>query len=184
MPQSEITDLEVGPGGLKLEGKDRAGTSEEASAGIPFGVMVCRGTADDGILLLNTSAAAMATDTALVGITLFDHHFARNVELDADGALAPEATCAVLTKGTCLVQVEEAVAPGDAVHVRVVTGGSDGYGPAGAENAGAFAHEHHGLHQRFFLCAVAILGGCRRLCRARNRHDHGRTHHRGFVKGK
>ncbi len=138
MPQSEITDLEVGPGGLKLEGKDRAGTSEEASAGIPFGVMVCRGTADDGILLLNTSAAAMATDTALVGITLFDHHFARNVELDADGALAPEATCAVLTKGTCLVQVEEAVAPGDAVHVRVVTGGSDGYGPAGAENAGAF----------------------------------------------
>jgi hypothetical protein len=118
MPQSEITDLAVGPAGLKLEGEDRTGTSEEATDGIPFGVMVCQGTADDGILLLNTSAAAMATK--LKGILLFDHHFARNVELDANGDLAPQATGAILTEGTCLVLVEEAVAPGDPVRVRVV----------------------------------------------------------------
>ncbi len=97
-------------------------TSEESSAEIPFGVMVCRGTEDDGVLLLNTSSAAMAT--SLAGIVVFGHSFSKPYEL-GDTGLKPFATFNVLSRGRIYVQVEEAVEIGDAVRVRAVATGDE-----------------------------------------------------------
>ncbi len=100
--------------------------SEEASAEIPFGVMLCRGTdKDNGALLLNTSAAAMAS--AMVGVVVHDHAYAKDVEL-GDTGLKPKVSLNVLTHGRIYVQPEETVHPGDAVRVRAVATGDEVFG--------------------------------------------------------
>src|SRR6185436_6128826 len=101
--------------------------SDEASAEIPFGVRVCNGTSELGVKLLNTSAAAMATE--LRGVTVFGHSFDKPNEL-GDTGLKPKTAFNILSKGRIYVQVEEAVAIGDDVRVRAVA--------AGAEVKGAF----------------------------------------------
>ncbi len=133
--QTEVTTMAEAVAGLIADNslsKDcLTGFSEEASAQIPFGVMVAQGTADDGALLLNTSAAAMAS--ALKGISVFGH----GLDIGTTG-INPMALFSVMSRGRIYVQVEEAVAVGDPVRVRAVTGGSNGYGDAGAETKGAF----------------------------------------------
>lgn len=125
--QTEVTTMAEAVAGLLADNTSTkdclTGTSEEASAEIPFGVMLCQGTEDDGVKLLNTSAAAMAT--ALKGVSVFGH----GLDIGTDG-LNPKATFSVLSKGRIYVVPEEAVAPGDAVRVRAVA--------AGAEVKGAF----------------------------------------------
>jgi hypothetical protein len=100
----------------------------EASAEIPFGVMVCQGATDKAALKLNTSAAAMAGDV-LLGVVVHSHAYAVSGELGTTG-LKPGVIMSVLRKGRVYVQVEEAVTPASAVKVRAVA--------AGAEVAGAF----------------------------------------------
>ncbi len=97
--------------------------SEEASAEIPFGVMVCRGTdKDDGALLLNTSSAAMAD--ILLGVVVHSHAYDKDNEL-GDTGLKSAVSFDVLTHGRIYVLPEETVHPGDAVRVRAVAGGSE-----------------------------------------------------------
>ena len=103
------------------------GTSEESSAEIPFGVMVCNGTKDAFVKLLHTSAAAMATE--LFGVSVFGQSYAKTEQLGTTG-LKPLVTFDVLQRGRIYVKVEDAVAVGDAVRVRAVA--------AGAEVKGAF----------------------------------------------
>lgn len=119
----DIADLWTAKNGAR----DSA-TSEEASASIPFGVMVIRGTGDHGAKLLHTSAAAV--EQLLLGISVRSHDFAIGSELDTDGKLKPGATFAVGRTGRYKVLVEDAVSPGDPVRVRAVV--------AGAEVKGAF----------------------------------------------
>lgn len=102
-------------------------TSEEASAEIPFGVMLQQGTGDDGAKLLGTSAAAMAV--RLLGIAVRAHDFAVGSELGTTG-LKPGATFGCGKKGRFKVLVEDAVTPLSHVRVRAVA--------AGAEVKGAF----------------------------------------------
>lgn len=106
-------------------------TSEEASAEVPFGVMVKDGTDDDLVKNVN------ATNNKLAGITVFAHNFDYPVQR-GDVGLKPGVTFGVLRKGRIYVRVEDAVTPASEVHVRAVTGGVNGYGTAGAETAGAF----------------------------------------------
>lgn len=101
--------------------------SEEASAEIPFGVMVQQGTADNGALKLATSSASMAGK--LVGVVVHSHAYAKDTELGSTG-LKPKTTLKVLTRGRIWVQVEEAVTPLSPVKVRAVA--------TGGEVAGAF----------------------------------------------
>lgn len=104
----------------------------EASAEMPFGVMVCRdGTTPDTAKLLHTSAAAMATNL-LEGVTVHGHSYAEPQELaDTDaGGLKPGATVAILKVGPIWVLPEDTVTPSSDVRVRVVV--------AGAEVKGAF----------------------------------------------
>jgi hypothetical protein len=105
-----------------LNGQIASATSEEASAEIPFGVMVKAGTADYGVLKMT------ATTNKLAGITFRTHDFA-DLEL-GDTGLKPGATFGVARKGRYFVKIEENVTPASDVRVRAVAGG--------AEVAGAF----------------------------------------------
>lgn len=101
----------------------RSYVSEEASAEIPFGVMVGQGTLDDQCLLL-----AAITDK-MIGVVVHSHAYAKDVELGTTG-IKPKMTVGVMKKGVVWVYVEEAVTPASTVLCRAVA--------AGAEKAGAF----------------------------------------------
>jgi hypothetical protein len=116
------------PGDASGHKNVRSYVSEESSAEIPFGVMVVEGT--DGAtqaLLPHTSAAA--SEQIMLGVVQHSHYYAKDIEL-GDVGLKPGATLGVRTHGTILVLIEENVAIGDDVRVRVVA--------TGDEQAGAF----------------------------------------------
>jgi hypothetical protein len=97
------------------EGITRSKMSTEASASIPFGVMVQKGTGDD-------DAKNMTANTnKLAGIVVFANNFARGSDgADAqadDNGLRPGTNFAALQVGELIVPVDESVAPGDAVRV-------------------------------------------------------------------
>lgn len=100
-----------------------AATNAESSAAIPFGVMVKNGDTAGEI------KAVSAANVKFAGILVHDSGLGRDNYLTEDGML-PGATGAILRRGRCLVQVEEAVDIGDPVRVRGVV--------AGEEVAGAF----------------------------------------------
>jgi len=132
MPQTSVADnMTVGIVGALADANLASVDSrvnEEASAEMPFGIMVVRGTdkATDA-LLLHTSAAA--SDSLLAGVVVYSAAYAKPEELGDDG-VKPNMTVGLLQKGRIYVLPEEAVAPGDAVRVRAVVSGS--------EQAGAF----------------------------------------------
>ena len=119
-PQTSIASREAGfPGQLVGRGHViEPMTSAEASASIPFGVMVKNG----GLKIT-------ATTSKLAGVVAHNHAYNVDSELDANG-LRPKATFGLVRKGEVRVLLEENVAIGDAVRVRAVV--------AGAEKAGAF----------------------------------------------
>lgn len=116
-------------------------TSEEASAGIPFGVCVAQGSEDRTALLVATTA------DVLIGIAMYANDLSTPQEVTApdDGVTAldpriqPGVTFSVLRRGRIWVRTEENVAPGDAVRVRGVISSNDtGYLDSGHEVPGAF----------------------------------------------
>lgn len=91
--------------------------SAEASAEIPFGRMVQKGTTDDSALIL---AGAAATD--LIGIVAFRQGYSKDVDLGLTG-LKPKATLELVRKGVVWVIAEDAVvAHTTAVRVRHTVG--------------------------------------------------------------
>lgn len=134
MPQTSVaTRMTVGLAGLigNLEGMAHAtvvsATSTEASAEIPFGVMVQRGTPDGSAKLLSSTAAAMAANNLLLGVVTHAQGYAEPQELgDTDaGGLKPGTTFGVLLKGPIYVVPEENVTPASDVRVRVVVTGNE-----------------------------------------------------------
>jgi hypothetical protein len=107
-PQTSIVTRDAGVPG-QLHGSDHKiepMTSEEASAGIAFGVMVKNGSANGSNLLCKLLTA---TTNKLAGIVVFNHDYNRDTELDTDG-LQPKATFGVLRQGQIHVLLEENVA--------------------------------------------------------------------------
>lgn len=92
--------------------------NEEASAEIPFGVMVGQGVTDGGCLLL------AATSDKLIGVVMHSHAYAKDLELGDDG-LKPSVTVGVKAKGRAWVLVEEDVTPASDVLVRAVATGNE-----------------------------------------------------------
>lgn len=92
--------------------------SEEASAEIPFGVAVRRGTADDGMLLMSANTQKPC------GILICDGPFAKDNEL-GDTGLKPKVVGDVVVRGRVYVWAESAMNVGDAVHVRVTANGGN-----------------------------------------------------------
>lgn len=122
--------------------------SEEASAEVPFGVGVARGTADDGVLLPATSTAKVR------GVVVHDHAHALGQEL-GDTGLKPKTQFGVLRRGRILVIVEEAVVPGDRGYVRY-----SGSGQKGAWRMSAVAGETLDCtSQAEFQTTQATIGG-------------------------
>lgn len=135
MPQTSVTTTpakgvpgQIADLGSALGCVTRSKINEEASASIGFGLMVGKGTADDGVLKLATTA------DVLEGIVVFAQNYRRSCDGDTgqldDNGLTPKTRFAVLEVGEIWVQPEGNVAPGNEVHVRAVA--------AGAEKAGAF----------------------------------------------
>ena len=93
--------------------------NEEASAEMPFGVMLAQGTADSGALLPDSDTEI------LVGVLLHSHEYAKDSELGSTG-VKPDAALNVLRKGRVWVTVEEAVSPGDRPYVRYAGSGQEG----------------------------------------------------------
>jgi hypothetical protein len=118
-----------------LDGSDHnfaSGFSEEASAEIPFGVAVARGTADDGVKLPAASTAKIR------GVVVHSHAYDKDQEL-GDTGIKPKCQISVGRRGRFLVTVEEAVIPGDRAFIRYATG--DGGSQKGAWRKSAVAGE-------------------------------------------
>lgn len=98
----------------------RSYVNEEASAEIPFGVMVKQGTA------ANDAKACASGDTSpvFIGVTVHSHAYAKPTEV-GDTGVKPNMTLGVLTRGCIWVPVEEAVTPASAVLVRIIATGSE-----------------------------------------------------------
>jgi len=80
----------------------------EASAEMPFGRMVAKGTNDQDAVLMAAQADLP------IGIVVHSHNYQKPTEL-GDTGLKPGAMVRVLTKGVIWVQVTEAVTPASAV---------------------------------------------------------------------
>jgi hypothetical protein len=101
----------------------------EASAELPFGLMVRYGSTNQDALQLT------ATSNDFAGILVHSHAYAKPQELGDEG-LKPNVAIDVLTHGRVWVRVEDDVLMGDPVRVRCVA--------AGAEKAGAFRTDADG----------------------------------------
>lgn len=101
--------------------------NEEASANLPFGVAVAKGTADNGFL------AMVNGSSVIVGILAHTHQVdpGRVAASPAGAGVPPKYLGNVLKRGRIYVQVEEAVTPASAVFVRHTAG-------AGGTQKGAF----------------------------------------------
>ncbi len=123
---SEYVEAIVGLLADNTRKKDCAArVNAEASAGIPFGLMVKRGTDENEVVLISALADAMD------GIATFGHSFAKPQELDTDG-IQPGTVFDVLQRGRIYVAPEADVARTDKVYVRMLTGDA-------AEPAGSFS---------------------------------------------
>lgn len=124
--QTEVrAEMKLGiPGQLANEHSERTAevvtrTSEEASASIPFGVFVQKGTDDGDVKKLT------ATTNKLVGIVVWEANFTPVYQVD-DTGLKPGVTMAVMRKGAIIVYPETAViAHTSEVHVRAIAAGSE-----------------------------------------------------------
>lgn len=101
--------------------------NEEASANLPFGVAVAKGTADNGFL------AMVNGSSVIVGILAHTHQVdpSRVASSPTGAGVPPKYLGNVLKRGRIIVQVEEAVTPASAVFVRHTAG-------AGGTQKGAF----------------------------------------------
>lgn len=101
--------------------------NEEASANLPFGVAVQRGTADFGFLALVNGSSVP------IGILAHTHQVdpGQIATSPADAGVPPRYAGGVLKRGRMYVRVEEAVTPASPVFVRHTAG-------AGGTQKGAF----------------------------------------------
>lgn len=129
-PQTSVlTQYPVGIAGQLVDlnslavGDTVSAVNAEASAEIPFGVMVKPGTGDDDAKLLT------ANSNILKGVVVFGHLYDYPVER-GDIGIKPGIQIGLLRKAKIWVKVEDAVTPASEVHVRAVAGVG--------EQAGAF----------------------------------------------
>jgi hypothetical protein len=100
------------------------GFQAEASAEIPMGVMLAKGSGDRSVILV------AAANAKLVGILMHDHSIAGSALTGTTG-VKPKCPVSVLRKGRVYVKVEENVVAYDRAHVRYAAG-------AGGTQLGAF----------------------------------------------
>lgn len=103
--------------GMKVDLTDdyvRSYANTEASAEMPFGVMLALGTGEQDAILPASGTAK------LIGVLLHSHDYGDR-DVGTTGVL-PKGALSVLSRGTVWVTVEEAVAVGDRPFIRFATG--------------------------------------------------------------
>jgi hypothetical protein len=90
----------------------------EASAEMPFGIMVAEGAADEAGILPVDGTSKFA------GLLMHSHAYAKDTELGTVG-IKPKAVLSILRKGRAWVTVEETVAKGDPVFIRHTASGGN-----------------------------------------------------------
>lgn len=127
MSQTSYTETHaVAFAGMKVDGSPATQDSlvnGEASAEIPFGAAVTKGTTDTNALLPD------ASNDVVIGIAMHSQSHGK-AELGTTG-IKPKVTFSVITKGRVWVKVEEAVVKGDLAYVRYASG-------AGGSQKGSF----------------------------------------------
>lgn len=108
-------------------------TNAEASAGMPFGIMVKAGTTDDSSKLI-----AANTDVP-DGIVVFSHLFDNPTQVDANGNILPLTAFGKARSGRYIVISEDAITPASEVHVRATAN-------SGNTQPGAFRGTADGAH--------------------------------------
>jgi hypothetical protein len=86
----------------------------EASATIPMGRFVKKGTGDEDALIMTSSA------DVIEGITVHSHA----ADVDTNGAYNVKAPMSIMQEGAVWMKTEEAVTPADPVYVRYAAGGA------------------------------------------------------------
>lgn len=99
----------------------RSRVSEEATLGMPFGIAVGRGAADNGIILL--ADANTKIDGLLVHTHAVEPFYAATSP--AGTGVSPKGTGSVLKKGRMYVLPEVAVVPGNDVYARYTASGGN-----------------------------------------------------------
>ncbi len=94
--------------------------NNEASAEILFGQAVCF----EGSTIYEGVLSPDITSDKICGIAIRAYNYVPSSDL-GDTGVEPGGVLNVLRKGRCWVTVEEAVAPGDRMFIRVVTSGSE-----------------------------------------------------------
>lgn len=90
----------------------------EASAEIPFGVMVARGSTENKCIKL------VDTNSVLLGVHIFSNEYAKDQELGSTG-IKPGVMMNILRKGRIWVVVEEIVAKDEPCYVRYTASGGN-----------------------------------------------------------
>jgi hypothetical protein len=93
--------------------------NQEASAGIPFGRFVQRGTLDKTAKLLTGATNYIA------GLAVFGHSFARDTEVNSDGDIMPGVDFGCAEEGEFFVLVAGNVDPTSEVHLFHTVGTGD-----------------------------------------------------------
>ena len=114
----------------------------EASADMPFGIAVKKGSAD-GECLLPSSAS-----DKIIGLTMRDNSL-DTLALASNGAIAPKAMASVMRVGAMYALPEQTVAKGDKVFVRFTAG-------AGALKVGRLRKDGGGAAQVSTLTPTAV----------------------------
>lgn len=128
MSQTSYSDTQSTAFSGLLEGGDndvRSFKQSEASAEVPFGVMVCQGASADAALLM------VDGNSVPVGAVVHSHTYDKTTELGTSG-IKPLNMLSVLNKGRIWVAVEDAVAVNAYAFVRHTANG------AGKLQKGAF----------------------------------------------
>jgi hypothetical protein len=92
--------------------------NEEATANLPFGVALAKGTADNQFL------AMVNGSSVIIGVSVHTHQVdpGQVASSPAGAGIPPKYAAGVLTRGRIYVQVEEAVTPASSVYVRHTSG--------------------------------------------------------------
>lgn len=128
-----------------------SGVSQEASASIPFGIVIVRGTIDDGVKLPTAEADIPR------GVTVHSLAYEMDVTIDENG-VRPKAMINVLRRGRIWVPVETDVVPGDKPHVRYA-----GTGQAGALRNSAVSGETMDITSQGEFVSTSVTVGSIKL---------------------
>lgn len=109
--QTSYAEMPVAFAGMKADASDDQVDSYaqgEASAEIPFGVMVCQGTAGGTSGTPDKAILPVDANSVPVGVVVHSHDYDSRTELGTTG-LKPKTMLSVMRRGRIWVQVEDAV---------------------------------------------------------------------------